>query len=266
MQLTIGFSPCPNDTFMMDALVHQRVEDRNIRWEMRITDIETLNNWALQELLDVTKMSISAWLHVQDTYTLLESGAALGFGCGPLVIAKHPLTDDELARGPVAIPGTLTTANLLFSLRYPHITNKVPLLFSEIEETILRGDVIAGVIIHESRFTYEGKGLAKILDLGEDWEQTTGRPLPLGIFAAKTSLGPGLHRQVSETIRQSVQFAFNNRQTVMPFVREHAREMEDRVMNAHINTYVNDFSVNLGFQGLEAIGLLRSRALLSGLV
>jgi 1,4-dihydroxy-6-naphthoate synthase len=266
MQLSLGFSPCPNDTFMLDALIHHRIPSKGIEWNIFIEDVETLNRWAMQERLDVSKMSFNAWLHVRDKYTILSSGAALGHGCGPLIIARESLSEDEILKGPVAIPGELTTANLLFSLRYPKAAKPIPMVFSEIETAVLDGRVVAGVIIHENRFTYSKRGLVKILDLGEYWEQETGFPIPLGAIAVKNTLGPQVIEAVDQLIHESVRSAFDNPDTAMPFVRKHAQEMDDNVMQAHIRTYVNEFSLDLGSQGLEAIHVLRDKAIKAGLI
>ncbi len=266
MQLSLGFSPCPNDTFILDALLHNRIPTKGMTWKEAIEDVETLNKWAIEGRLDVSKMSFNALLRVQDTYELLSSGAALGHGCGPLVVARKLLTEEEIVRGPIAIPGEFTTANLLFSLRYPKAVNKTPMLFSDIETAVLTGKVVAGVIIHENRFTYSQKGLIKILDLGEYWEQETGYPIPLGAFAAKKSLGSKVIDEISTLIRESVQYAFDHPASSKEFVHQYAQEMDDAVIQAHINTYVNEFSLDLGSQGFEGIQLLKEKAKKAGLI
>lgn len=266
MQLTIGFSPCPNDTFMLEALMHQRIPSAGITWQSYIEDVETLNRWALEGRLDVTKMSFSTWLRVQDKYDLLTTGAALGHGCGPLVIAKKPLSEKEILSGLIAIPGELTTANLLFSLRYPTALRKIPMLFSDIEKAVLQEQVLAGVIIHENRFTYQQKGLVKIVDLGEYWEAETGCPIPLGAFGARKVLGSANIQEIGTQLGESVRFAFSHKSVVMPYVRQFAQEMDQAVMEAHIDTYVNEFSLQLGDQGLKAIQTLQERARQAGLI
>jgi 1,4-dihydroxy-6-naphthoate synthase len=260
MQMTLGFSPCPNDTFMMYALLHGATDPGDHTWLVKIEDVESLNNWALQGKLDVTKLSFSTWLRVKEDYTLLDAGAALGFGCGPLIIAKKMLPEEEIIKGPVAIPGELTTANFLFSMRYPEATNKIPMLFSDIESAVQSGQVVAGVIIHENRFTYANKGLVRILDLGEFWEQKTGCAIPLGAFAAKTSLGEETIGYIEKRIRQSVQYALQNPEATMKYVRSLAQEMDEAVIQAHINTYVNEFSVSLGEAGKKAVNELERQA------
>jgi 1,4-dihydroxy-6-naphthoate synthase len=208
----------------------------------------------------VTKLSFSTWLRVRDEYALLRSGAALGFGCGPLLIAKQPLTEQDILTGPVAIPGELTTANMLFTMRYPGAQRKIPMLFSEIEQAVLDGTVKAGVIIHESRFTYEKKGLIRIIDLGEYWEKETALPIPLGAFAIRRSLGQECFAQVQQIIHDSIAYAFENHENVMPYVRQYAWEMEEEVMLAHIRTYVNGFSLELGTEGDRAVEMLKKKA------
>jgi 1,4-dihydroxy-6-naphthoate synthase len=250
---------------MLEAMLHGRISSGDIKWHDHVEDVETLNQWALVGKLDVTKMSISTWLRVQDTYDLLTAGAALGHGCGPLVIAREEISEQAVVTQPVAIPGELTTANLLFTLRYPNASQKRPMLFSEIESAVLLGSVASGVIIHENRFTYASKGLVRIVDLGEYWEELTGSPIPLGAFAIKRSLGKQRSEEVSAIIRESVQFAFDSPKIVMPFVRRYAQEMDESVMEAHIKTYVNAFSLDLGEDGLKAVDLLRQKAIQAGI-
>lgn len=260
MQLTLGFSPCPNDTFMFDALVHSRFPAEGIEWKISIEDVETLNQMAINGILDVTKMSFATWLNVQDTYDLLSAGAALGYGCGPLLISREPLDEEQINKGPVAIPGVLTTANMLLSIAFPKATNRLPMLFSEIEGAVLSGNAIAGVIIHENRFTYESHGLHKVLDLGEYWEGLTCLPIPLGAIAARRSLGTQTLETLSKLVKQSVQMAMDQPDMSMPFVRFYAQEMSDTVMQAHIETYVNSYSLDLGESGWQAIRRLQSLA------
>lgn len=260
MQLSIGFSPCPNDTFMLDALIHQRLKDNTISWTAHIEDVETLNQWALAGKLDVTKLSFATWLRVQNRYDLLSAGMALGRGCGPLVISRQPLTKQEIEEGPVAIPGELTTANLLFSLRFPDAKHKIPMVFSAIETAVIEGRVKAGVIIHENRFTYAAKGLHKVIDLGEYWEEATGCPIPLGAFAIRNDIAPDVREKVNSAIRESVLQAFKDPEMAMPFVRKYAQEMDEYVMQAHIRTYVNDFSVEPGEAGYAAIAMLTRKS------
>jgi 1,4-dihydroxy-6-naphthoate synthase len=251
---------------MLDALIHQRIPGNGIEWKTAIEDVETLNRLAMQGTLDVTKLSFSTWLRVQDKYALLNAGAALGHGCGPLVISTKARSEKEILQGPIAIPGALTTANLLFALRYPQAQNKKEMIFSDIEQAVASGQVVAGVIIHENRFTYQHHGLVKVLDLGEYWEQETGCPIPLGAFAVKKTLDPETIEMINTQLRDSVQFAFDHPEVSKPFVRRHAQEMDESVIGAHISTYVNEFSLDLGLQGHEAVNTLHERALAAGLI
>ncbi len=266
LALTMGFSPCPNDTFMFDALVHHRIDWHGIIWRFEIEDVETLNRRAMGSAIDVTKLSIYTWLKIAEHYALLRSGAALGHGCGPLLVSTGPLSEKEILSGPIAIPGELTTAHLLFRLRYPEADNTIPMLFSRIEDALISGKVVAGVIIHENRFTYAQKGLIKILDLGEYWEAETGCPVPLGGIAIRKSLGPETAAVVEEQIRASIGYAYAHPHTWRPFVRSHAREMDEYVMQQHIDTYVNHYSLDLGEAGSNAIQTMQKRAVDAGLL
>lgn len=268
--LSLGFSPCPNDCFIFDALLHGKIDTEGLRFKPVIEDVESLNKKALKNKLDITKLSFFAFAQVQKKYSLLDSGSALGFGVGPLVIAKpHPLSPllpREKGAGvevKVAIPGKNTTANLLFSLAYPKLKNKTEILFSEIEDAVLKGKFDLGVIIHESRFTYEQKGLKKIIDLGEWWEKKTKSPIPLGgivinknISGVETQDFASLQQQINRIIRRSVEFAFANPESSKAFVKKHAQEMDDEVIKQHIHLYVNKYSVSLGTKGRKAVNLL----------
>jgi len=266
MKLTLGFSPCPNDTYIFDALVHQKVDTEGLEFDFFLADVEKLNGEAFSEKPDITKLSFHAFLHLAGRYLLLDSGAALGFGAGPLVISKHLKHFNELAGKTVAIPGVYTTANLLFSLAMKQEVQKKELLFSDIEDAILSGEVDAGVIIHESRFTYQLKGLHKLIDLGEYWEQRTGSPVPLGGIAAHNRLGQDVIAKVNRSIRRSVEFANANKGELNEFIRCHAREMDDAVMQKHIDLYVNEFSVSLGSQGKQAVEQMFEFAVAAGII
>jgi len=250
----------------MDALVHDRISSKPFEFSTHMADVETLNEWALEGRLDVTKVSFHAYLKVMDHYQLLTSGAALGFGCGPLVISKEPVTEKDLNEGPVAIPGTHTTAHMLFRLRFPNAQNKRFMVFSDIESAVLEGSVRAGVIIHENRFTYQEKGLRLIEDLGTFWEHETNSPIPLGAFIAKKALGNAHITRIQELIRESVQYALDFPEDPMPYIREHAQEMNPDVMMRHIRTYVNQYSLDLGSDGLRAVQRLQAHALQAGLM
>jgi len=253
MELTLGFSTCPNDTFIFDAMVHGRIDTEGLRFKLHLADVEELNRLAFSAEINVTKVSYHAYAYLSETYQFLTAGSALGFGNGPLVISKHKIFPDELSGIKVAIPGKYTTANLLLSLAFPQLTQKTEYLFSDIEEVILSGEADAGVIIHENRFTYEAKGLKKIVDLGELWEQQTRLPIPLGGIIIQRNLPPEIRQKVNRVLKRSVEFAFQNPNDSMPFVRQHAQAMDEAVMRSHIQLYVNDFSANLGAKGKEAI-------------
>lgn len=251
--LTLGFSPCPNDTFIFDAMIHGKVDTEGLEFEIIMEDVEALNRRAFAGDIDVTKLSYHAFAHLTDRYTLLDAGSALGNNCGPLLVARQPLSDEKINAGPIAIPGKMTTANFLLSLAYPSAQNKVETLFSDIEDAVLRGDAVAGLIIHENRFTYQQKGLVKLIDLGEYWETTTGLPIPLGGIVVRRDLPVDVQQKVNRVMRRSVEYAFDHPAEVMPFVRAHAQAMEDAVMRAHIDLYVTKFTADLGPEGRKAV-------------
>lgn len=251
--LTIGFSPCPNDTFIFDALLHGRINTEGLSFEPVMEDVEALNRRAFAGELAVTKLSYHAFAHLTERYALLDAGSALGNNCGPLLISKAPMTEPEINAARIAIPGKMTTANFLLSLAYPNAQNKREVIFSDIENAVLRGDTEAGLIIHENRFTYAQKGLVKILDLGEHWETTTGLLIPLGGIVVRRDLPMEVQQRVNRVLRRSVEYAFAHPTEVMPFVREHAQEMEESVMRAHIELYVTQHSVDLGEDGRNAV-------------
>jgi len=255
MVLTLGFSPCPNDCFIFDALLHGKIDTERLKFKAVIEDVEALNKKAFKNKLDVTKLSFFTFAQVQKDYLLLDSGSALGFGVGPLVISDFGfrISDLKNPKLKIAIPGKNTTANLLFSLAYPHLKNKTEISFSEIENAVLKGKFDLGVIIHESRFTYEEKGLKKVIDLGEWWEKKTKFPIPLGGIAIKKTFPKGIQQGVNRVIRRSVEFAFANPSSSKAFIKKHSQEMNDEVIKQHINLYVNKFSVSLGKKGNEAV-------------
>lgn len=256
MKLTLGFSPCPNDTFIFDALVHGKIDTGGLEFEPVLEDVETLNQWALQGKLDITKLSLPAFFQTRDQYALLPSGSALGEGVGPLLIAKEPVAPEEVADATIAIPGTHTTANLLLSVAFPGATKRVPMLFSDIENAVLTGQTKLGVIIHENRFTYQQRGLLKVLDLGAYWEEQMKVPVPLGSIAVKRSIDPAVANRLGPLIRSSLEWAFGKYPYLSPYVQKHAQEMDESVMRQHINLYVNDYSLDLGTAGKQAIETL----------
>ncbi len=266
MKLSLGFSPCPNDTYIFDALVHGKVDTEGIEFEYFMADVEKLNENAFAEMPDITKLSFHAFLHLAGTYLLMDSGAALGFGTGPLVISRQLNHISELEGKKLAIPGIYTTANLLFSFAMKEAVQKKVILFSEIENAILNGEVDAGVIIHENRFTYKSKGLHKLLDLGEHWEQLTGSPVPLGGIAAHKRLGNEVIAKVNRSIRRSVEYANQHKGDLNEFIRCNAQEMDPSVMQQHIDLYVNEFSVSLGKQGNLAVNQMFEFAIDMGII
>jgi 1,4-dihydroxy-6-naphthoate synthase len=261
LKLTIGYSPCPNDCFIFDALIHGKIDTEDLQFEVLLEDVETLNKKALKGELDITKLSYHAFAYVLENYILLRSGSALGFNCGPLLITRHPersrRMDDNLK---IAIPGKLTTANLLLSIAYPNLTNKVEYLFSDIENAVLSGEVDAGLIIHENRFTYQDRGLKKIMDLGEFWDSFIHAPIPLGGIVIKRNLSNDLQQKVNRLIKKSVGYAFENPESSMDYVKAHAQEMSEEVIKKHIALYVNNFSIDLGETGINAVQLLFNKA------
>lgn len=264
MKLSLGFSPCPNDTFIFDAMIHGKIDTEGLSFDLILGDVEELNQRAFRGDLDITKLSFHAFAHLLDSYCLLDSGSALGRNCGPLLIAKQPLDKSAIEVGAIAIPGKFTTANFLLNLAYPLAQNKVETLFSDIESAVLEGKVDAGLIIHENRFTYQDKGLVKLMDLGEFWESTTGMPIPLGGIVAQRKLDRNILETINRVLRRSIEFAFANPKSALPYIRQHAQEMEEEVMYAHIDLYVNSYSLDLGREGKEAVQFLFEKAVSLG--
>ncbi|MCB0665584.1 MAG: 1,4-dihydroxy-6-naphthoate synthase [Saprospiraceae bacterium] len=255
MKFSLGFSPCPNDTFIFYALLHGKVKVKDFEFDPVIEDVEQLNQRAFQSELEITKISFNAFLDLTEDYILLESGAALGRNCGPLLISNRTLAISELAGKTIAIPGEKTTANFLLDFYLPEGTTikKKICLFSDIEKVLLNGEADAGVIIHENRFTYADKGLKLVQDLGEYWEETTGNPIPLGGIIARRNLGLAQLSMISKAIQTSIQYAWANPDETLRYVRQYAQEMEESVMKQHIDLYVNDFSLSLGLTGRKAV-------------
>jgi 1,4-dihydroxy-6-naphthoate synthase len=258
MKLTLGFSPCPNDTFIFDALIHHKIDTEGLEFEVFYDDVETLNQKAFRGELDVTKLSYHAFAYVIDKYVLLDSGSALGFGVGPMLISKFEFSISDLNNTDpkIGIPGKYTTANFLLGLALPEATNKQEMVFSEIEDALLDEKIDVGLIIHENRFTYQNKGLKKIIDLGDYWEKQTGCAIPLGGIVANRNLPLAIQHIINRVLRKSVEFAFANPKSGLEFIRSHAQEMSEEVMYKHIDLYVNKYSVDLGEQGRKAINLL----------
>ena len=268
MTLSLAFSPCPNDCFMFDAIVHRRIDLEGLDFDVRLADIEALNTAAFAGAVDVTKLSFHAYAYCADRYVLLDAGSALGRGCGPLLISKRPIAAEEVARGAlrIAIPGKYTTARFLMGLAFPSARNTTEVLFSEIEGALVNETFDAGLIIHENRFTYQTKGLRKIIDLGEFWEGETGAAIPLGGIVVARSLPVDVQKRVNRVMRRSVEYAFAHRGESLPYVRAHAQEMSEEVMYRHIDLYVNEYSVDLGDEGRRAVEVLFERARAAGVI
>lgn len=254
MTLSIGFSPCPNDTFIFDALVNNKIDTEGLSFQPVLEDVQTLNEWALQGKLDVTKISYGVLPLLLKNYIVLNAGGALGKGVGPLLITKQAGAESkDVNEMTIAIPGEHTTAHMLFSLAYPHATKKKFMVFSAIEDAVLNGDVDAGVIIHENRFTYKQKGLHKLVDLGEYWEKQTGNPIPLGGIVMKKTFDNTLLKKVDSLIKRSLEYAFRDYPVITDYVKQHSQEMSISVMRQHIDLYVNNYSLQLGADGKAAV-------------
>lgn len=265
-RLTLGFSPCPNDTFIFDAMVHGKIDTEGLEFEVVMADVEALNQMAFAGELDVTKLSYHAFAHLTHSYSLLASGSALGNNCGPLLIARHALPLESVNGAAIAIPGRLTTANFLLSLAFPRATNRREMLFSDIEGAVLSSEVDMGLIIHENRFTYADKGLVKLLDLGEFWETHTKLPIPLGGIAAKKDLPKAMQKKIERVLKKSVKFATIHPNDTLEYVRPHAQEMDESVMLRHIGLYVNQYTADLGENGKKAVGRLLQMAEKHGII
>jgi len=258
MKLTLGFSPCPNDTFIFDAMVHGRIDTEGLEFDYFLADVEELNRKAVSAELDITKISYHAYAYVAQNYLILDSGSALGYHNGPLLLSKRKILTSNIAKKKIAIPGKFTTANLLFSIAWPDAGNKVEYLFSDIDNAILNEEVDAGLIIHETRFTYYKRGLHKLADLGEFWERLTGLPIPLGAIVINRNIPEDVALKVNRIIRKSLEYAYKDSFASYDFVAGNAKDMDSTVMNNHIKLYVNEFSLDLGEKGKEAInGLFR---------
>ena len=258
--ITLGFSPCPNDCFIFDAMLQGKIDTEGLEFEVFMEDVETLNQKAFKGELDVTKLSYHAYAHLTKNYQLLNAGSALGNGCGPLLISANNQQLTTVNHLKIAIPGKYTTANFLLSLAFPEAKNKVEMVFSEIEDAVLSGKVDAGLIIHENRFTYEQKGLKKIIDLGEYWEELAKAPIPLGGIVIKRNFSDEVKKKFDRVLRKSVEYAFANPKSSLNFVKANAQEMSEEVMYKHIDLYVNNYSVDLGEEGKRAVQLLFDKA------
>lgn len=256
MTISLGFSPCPNDTFIFDAMVNGLIDTGNLEFNVMMEDVQTLNEWAMAGKLDCTKISYGVYPIVKEQYQLLESGGALGTGVGPLLISRQPIALEDIPKLRIAIPGKNTTAHLLFSMAFPLAQHKEFLVFNSIEQAVLDGRVDAGVIIHENRFTYADKGLHKLIDLGEYWEKQLNCPIPLGGIVAKKTLPQNQVSQIDAMIKASIEYSWQQYPRLSDFIRLHSQEMNEEVMRQHINLYVNDYSLALGNKGHAAVNQL----------
>ena len=256
MKLTLGYSPCPNDTFIFDALVNKKIDAEGLEFDVVLEDVETLNKWSFEKKLAITKLSYPAFFQNLEKYILLNSGAALGKGVGPLLISKVKSQKLKIETNLIALPGENTTANLLFSFAYPEAKNKKHMIFSAIEEAVLNEQTELGVIIHENRFTYQQKGLHKVTDLGEYWEEKMKAPIPLGGIVVSRSIDKEISLKIDRMIKKSILFAFSNYPLITEYVKQHSQEMSEDVMRQHIELYVNNFSIDLGTDGKQAIETL----------
>jgi 1,4-dihydroxy-6-naphthoate synthase len=266
MKLTLGFSPCPNDTFIFDAMVHGRIDTEGLEFDYFLADVEELNRKAFEGSVHITKMSYHAYAYAASNYLILDSGSALGRKNGPLLVSRKNIEISELENSIIAIPGKYTTANLLFSIAWPDATKKKEYLFSEVENAILNGEADAGLIIHESRFTYFKKGLRKIADMGEYWEKLTGLPIPLGAIVINRSVPEDIALKVNRILKNSLDYAYRDAIASYDFVAGNAKEMDSDVMNNHIKLFVNEFTADLGVEGRAAIENLFSIAHKKGVI
>lgn len=253
MRLTLGFSPCPNDTFIFEAMVHGRIDTEGLDFDWFLADVEELNRRALEGAVDITKMSFHAYARAASGYLILDSGSALGRSNGPLVVSRRKIWPDELNDAVIAIPGTYTTANLLFSIFWPGAMRKREYLFSDIPEAVLSGEADAGLIIHETRFTYRAMGLQMVADTGAMWEEMTGLPVPLGGIMISRRTDNETAAKVNRAIRRSIEYALADPRKSMEFIMNNARETDEEITREHINLYVNNFSLSLGNEGRQAI-------------
>lgn len=257
---TLGFSSCPNDTYLFDALIHHRIDTGGLKFNSVMADVEQLNEMAYNQELDITKMSFHAYFHVSQHYQATMTGCALGRGNGPIIVSKSKIYPDELKHIVVAIPGKFTTAALLLYIAAQHKTKTLPYLFSDIPDVVLSGEAEAGILIHETRFTYQKKGLKKIIDLGEFWEKKTDLPLPLGCIAVRRNLEEMQKITINRLIRESLLFAMAHPETSNEFIISNAQEKDDKVIKQHITTFVNDYTLKIGNEGIQAVEKLFSLA------
>lgn len=266
MEISLGFSPCPNDTFIFDAIIHKKIDTEGLTFKPVIEDVEALNLKAFAGELEVTKLSFHAFALIVHQYALLDAGSALGNKVGPLLIARQAYDEASISNLKIAIPGKYTTANFLLSLAYPEANQKKEYLFSDIEQAVLNEEVDAGLIIHENRFTYQDKGLVKLIDLGEFWESTTQMAIPLGGIVVNRKLPAHVQQAINRVLGRSVAFALDNPDSSMDYVRQYAQEMDENVMKKHIQLYVNEYTRNLGNTGKAAVQMLFDIAMAKGVI
>jgi len=263
MKLTLGFSPCPNDTFIFDALIHGKIDTEGLTFDVFFDDVETLNQKAMRGELDITKLSFHAFAYVVEKYALLNAGSALGFGVGPLLICKKENIEkinsnlkSQISNLKIGIPGKYTTANFLLGVAYPQLQDKQEMVFSAIEDALLNDEIDLGLIIHENRFTYQDKGLHKVMDLGNYWEEKTSCAIPLGGIVVNRKLPIDVQKKINRLVKKSLEYAFAHPKSAIEFIRQHAQEMDEAVMYKHIELYVNKYSIDLGIEGRKAINTL----------
>ena len=264
MELSLGFSTCPNDTFMFEALVNKRIQIKGYEFDLSLADVEELNKKAMNAELDISKVSIAAYPYFASSYQLLSSGGAIGTGNGPVLVGKNKIYPDELKDLLIAVPGNHTTARLLMTIIYPDAKNLKEFLFSDIEDAVLSGATDAGVIIHENRFTYQEKGLRKIVDLGEEWEKLSHLPLPLGGIVIKRNLSNNVKAEINKILADSIRYAMEKPLVSLPFIKKYAQNLNESIIFQHINLFVNDFSAQMGEEGKEAINSLFKRGIKVG--
>ena len=260
MKLTLGFSTCPNDTFIFDAIVNKRIDTEGLEFDILMADVEELNRHAMENRIDITKLSYHAYAYVANNYVIFNSGSALGRGNGPLFVSKRKIYPDEVPFATIAIPGQYTTAAFLLKIAYPNIKEPKEYLFSDIEDAVLSNETDSGVLIHEGRFTYAKKGLRLICDLGAYWEQYSGKAIPLGCIAISRKIPTEIQQKFDRALHRSVEFAVNNPMASHAFVKQHAQEMDDEVMRKHIALFVNNYTIDLGHEGRKAIEFFLSEA------
>lgn len=266
MKISLGYSTCPNDTFIFDALVNGKIDNEGLDFVPYLTDVEDLNLLAFKGGLDVTKLSYHAWLHVWKSYRILNSGSAMGKGSGPVLVARNECLDPRYLSLSVAIPGEYTTANLLLRMAYPNIKEKRVFVFSDIEQAILDGLTDAGVLIHENRFTYVKRGLVLLRDLGQFWEESANAPIPLGGIMVHRRLARDVVEKVDRLVKKSLEFALENPSGAVPYMRQFAQDMDQVVLDAHLKTFVNEYSIDLGVEGRRAIKILIDKSIDAGLI